>query len=99
MGAKKASYNLPCDYNKNVSCIFKYSQNSHLTSTMSQNPTTAFTSEYGGPKHKRTVHKESGNTNGSVNGENGHTNGKTNGQVNEIVNEMKPTAIEKPLST
>lgn len=99
MGAEKALYNLPRDYSKNVSRIFKYSQNTDLSSTLPHKPTTAFTSECGGPRHKIAVHTELESTNGSVNGENGHANGKINGKVNEVANEMKSLAIEKPIST
>ena len=99
MGAEKASYNLPRDYNKNVSQIFKYSHNTHQTSTVPQKPTAPYTGECEGPRHMREGHKESESTNGIINGENGHTNGTTNGQINEVVNEMKSIAIEKGITT
>lgn len=95
VGAEKASYDLPRDYSKNVSPIFKYSESNHLISTEPQK-SSFFTSECGS-RHTREAHNES-STNGSVNGENGHTNGKMNGQVNDIISEIKSKAIEKPIS-
>ena len=95
MGAEKASYNLPRDYSKNVSPIFKHSQSNHLTPTEPQK--SSFLSSECESRYNTEVHNES-STNGSVNGENGHTNGKLNGQVNDIIHEIKSKVTEKPIS-
>lgn len=94
VGAQKASYNLPRDYSKNVSPIFKYEENNLISTEPQKSP---FITSECGSRHTSEVHNES-STNGSVNGENGHTNGKINGQVNDIISEIKSKAIEKPIS-
>lgn len=102
IGAQKSSYNLPRDYSKNISPIFKYSQSNCPTieSQKAEKPALAMPSDCGrsltGGKITEKVY-ESGNTNGNINGENGH--GKISTQVSEVTVGIKSKAIEKPIST
>ncbi|XP_050718789.1 N-acetyl-D-glucosamine kinase-like [Eriocheir sinensis] len=109
LGAKKASYNLPCDYSKNVHPIFQYSHNSYISSTMPQK--SVFTNKCSrslgaangdtrntnGERKITEMVNESGHTNGNINGENGHA--KFNTQLNDVSVGLKSMAIEKPIST
>lgn len=108
MGAQKASYSLPRDYSKNICPIYKYSQNSCVTSALPQKLEAAMTSWPSGPGNggarntreegdiNKTVY-ESESIKADISEENGHGNIKI--QVSEITAGIKSMVKEKPIST